>query len=409
MPRSKRCSALVSFSMLAALAVAGACRRSPAPAPRFSVGFGVDTSVADVGAVVRLVRDYLAHPDSTARTRALWSTADSLDRRAGDLMARFGLYTTPATVLGVLAVPPGDSVYAVRIHYTNTEATPGRSVPLALQRLYAVRAPGTPHGWRLSNALPRLTSDWERRAVGRIEYYYAPGQRPDPARSAQAARFADSVAALFDVPPRTRIHYYVTASPEAYYRAFGLDFYPLPSGPGGGRGGQGGLIPGTDEGLVLAGDPSQGEAYLHELTHTVLGGRLGGGGFIQEGVATWLGGSKGRPPSALYGDLAAFQRANPAVTLAALVRGETGGEGEVAKVDAAYASGALVVDALYRRAGVAGLRALRTAPRSPPELLRFIEQRLGLPAGDAAALERWWRAEAAAAAGGTAGRALTSR
>lgn len=117
--------------------------------------------------------------------------------------------------------------------------------------------------------MPRLTRAWARRSVGRLEFRYAPDQRPDPARAAAAARFVDSVAALFAVPAPSRVTYLVTASPDAYFRALGLDFFILPDGPGPGTGGQGGMVPGTTEGLVLAGDPTQGEAYRHELTHVV--------------------------------------------------------------------------------------------------------------------------------------------
>jgi len=392
------------------LAVAGfaptACGVAPGQAPAVSLGYGVDTTDADVGAVVRLVRAYLARPDTTARARGLWSPADSAGR-GRDRLAPLGFQTLPATVLGVLAEPPGDSVYAVRVLYARPDSARGQAVPLALQRLYAVRAPGSPHGWQLAGALPRLTRDWDRLTVGRIAYRYEPGQRPDTARAVRAARFVDSVAALFAVAAPSRVDYYVTASPEANYRALGLDFYPLPSGPGGGRGGNGGREPGAETGFVLAGDPRQGEAYLHELTHAVLGGRLGGGGFIAEGVATWLGGSKGQSPPALYAALAAFQRAHPDATLAGLVRGDGGGGGEVARDDARYASGALVVDALYRRAGGAGLRALRTAPDAPPDLLRFLAVQLGLPPDNAGALEQWWRRTVAEVAARGPGGATT--
>ena len=49
------------------------------------VSFGVDTTAADVGVIVRLVRAYLAHPDTSALARRFWATVDSLDRRVGDL------------------------------------------------------------------------------------------------------------------------------------------------------------------------------------------------------------------------------------------------------------------------------------------------------------------------------------
>lgn len=372
------------------------------PAPRVGLSFGIDTTAVPTGAIVHLVRDYLAAPDSTAVRRGLWSTRDPLDRRLGDVAAPLAYQGFPATILGVLSAGPGDSVYVVKLMHATADSG-GRVVrPLAVQRLYAVRAPAgstslraAPHGWQLAGALPRLTRDWPRRAAGRLEFRYAPGRRPDPARAARAARFVDSVAALFAVPAPARVTYLVTPSPDAYLRALGLDFFPLPDGPGTWRGGQGGQLPGG-EGLVLAGDPTVGEANLHELAHAVLGERVRGGRTMAEGVATWLGGSRGKTLPELYAGLAAFQRAHPALTLEALLGDLSGGPGERARDEAQYATGALLVDGIYRRRGVAGLRALRTAPDSLPALLRFVAEQLDRPSTEPAALDRWWRATAPA-------------
>lgn len=390
--------ALLAPAALLAPCAAAPALRAQAPAPSVGVGFGVDTTVAPVGAVVRLVRAYLARPDTAARARGLWSAADPTDRRAGDLARGLAYQGFPATVVGVLPVDAGDSVYVVRILHATADSTRRRVTPLALQRLYAVRVPGAPYGWQLAGALPRLTAGWERRTAGRLVYHYAPGQRPDPAKAAAAARFVDSVAALFAVPAPARIDYYVTASPEAYYQALGLDFFVGASGPDAARGGQGGRVEGTDDALVLAGDPAQGEAYRHELTHAVLGPRVRGW-LLGEGVATWLGGSRGRSGRALYAGLAEFQRARPALTLEALLGGG-GGAGEAARAAAQYATAALVVDAVYRRAGAAGLRALRDGPADPAEVLALVRARLGLAPSDPGALDRWWRDAAARAAAG---------
>lgn len=147
---------------------------------------------------------------------------------------------------------------------------------------------------------------------------------------------------------------------------------------------------------MLAGDPAQGEAYLHELVHAVLRDHMGGGMILGEGVPTWLGGSKGRSARELYRVLAEYQRARPTVTLDALVRG-TAGWGP-ADHDARSATGALFVDSVYRRGGVAGLRALAGTPSDPSALLATMGRHLRLPASDQQGLEQWWRQAAQAAA-----------
>ena len=125
------------------------------PSPSVTPGFGVDTTIADVRNVFSLVRAYLAKPDSSARTRGLWSTATEFDRTTGDITAWRANQGFPATVVGVIPAMPGDSVYIVRILYARADSAGGAS-PLAFQRLYAVRESGAPYAFRLSSAFPRM-------------------------------------------------------------------------------------------------------------------------------------------------------------------------------------------------------------------------------------------------------------
>jgi len=361
-----------------------------AQAPPSSVGVSsvVDTSLADVRDIVRLVRAYLARLRNPAGASDLWSATDSLDRRFGDLGRFFAYYGYPATIAGVMSTGSGDTSYVVKVLHGGAAAAQRGIEPWALQRLHAIRAPGAPYGWQLSAPLIRITRDWPARTAGRITFRYAPGQRADPARVNLAAHFVDSLVTLFAVEPPERIDYFVTASPDEYFRAIGLDFLMVPSGHwayGGGAGGN--AIP--EVGIVLAGDPSQGEAYLHELAHAVLG-RGFGGAFLAEGIPTWLGGSRGRTFVETIRRLREYQETHPGVSLEALVRGEAGWG--VPENDARYATGALFVSAVFRRGGIGALRALAGMPSEPTAVLAAMRERLGLAPGEATALDRWWRA-----------------
>ncbi|MBX6363714.1 MAG: hypothetical protein IRZ00_07595 [Gemmatimonadetes bacterium] len=211
-------------------------------------------------------------------------------------------------------------------------------------------------------------------------YLAGPGVRSDSA--ARAAAFVDSVATLFATRPPEWIDYYVTASPDEYQRAIGLDFFPLPSGRGTGTGGQALMN------VVLAGDPALGEGYLHELVHVVLASTCCGNAVVGEGIATLLAGSKGRSAREMWGVLAAFQRAHPDVKLRALLDGDVGGAWGPAENDALYATDALIVEAIYRDAGVAGLRRLTRVPAGTDAILDALRRALPAEAND---LDRWWR------------------
>jgi hypothetical protein len=359
------------------------------PPPTVSVGFGVDTSTTDVGHIVRLVRAYLAKPDSSARSRGLWSTATDFDRRVGDLTME-AYQGFPATVISVASDGPGDSVFVVRMLYAMADSA-GREVsPLAMQRLYAVRESGAPFGFKLSGALPRLTGWWEQHTKGRVTFWYAPNQHPNTGRISHTSRFVDSVATLFHVAPPKHLDLYVTGSMEEAQRATGLDFFPIASADQG-RGGR--AIGG---GIVLSGNPTLGEEYLHEVAHAILGPAFPSrNGLFNEGVATWLGGSRGRTTQEMYSRLHEIQLAHPAFTLGQVLTRDFPDASAEQLSEAFYATGALVVDAVYRRAGLAGLHALALLSSDPKVLLAALPTQLGLAAPDQSALDRWWRSEAA--------------
>jgi len=182
---------------------------------------------------------------------------------------------------------------------------------------------------------------------------------------------------------------------EEAQRAIGLDFFPMAAAD---RGLGGRALFGT---LVLAGNRALGEAYVHEVAHAILGGPTFPirSGFINEGVATWLGGSRGRTPQQTYARLSQIQVARPGLTLAQVLRHDIPDATAEEMTDAFYATGALAVNAVYRRAGIAGLRVLAQLSDDPSLLLAALPAQLGLSSSDKSALDRWWRAEAARISG----------
>jgi hypothetical protein len=380
-----------SIVLVAACTLAAQVNGQTAPAT-VNVSFGIDTSNTDVRAVVRLVRAYLANPDSSARTRGLWSTATEFDRRAGDLTME-AYQGFPATIISLASDGPGDSVYVVRILYASADSA-GHVSPIALQRLFAVRESGSQFGFRLAGALPRLTGEWEQRTKGRMTFWYAPGEHPNPSRISHASSFVDSVAKLFQVPPPKHLDMYVTRSIEDAQRAIGLDFFPSASAD---RGLGGRAIGG---GIVLAGNPTLGEGYVHELAHAILGPTFPSRSrFFAEGAATWIGGSRGRSPRETFARLRQIQLARPALTLAQVLANDIP-EAEAEEItDAFYATAALVVDAVYRRSGITGLRALAQLRGDPNSLLEALPAQVGLSASDQGTLDRWWHDQTARMAG----------
>jgi hypothetical protein len=351
------------------------------PPQSVTTGFGVDTTIREVRDIVRLTRAYLAQPDFSARSRGLWSNSPA-DARYGDL-AMEAYQGFAATIIGITGAVPGDSVFAVKIIYGSTDSSGTHLQPVTLQRLYAVRAPGSPYGWQFSSPLPRLTRTWANKDFGRITYWYAPGVTPSPKKGLQASRFVDSVAKLFSVKPPSHLDAYLTPTMDDGLRLMGLDFSVQNSGPGSGFGGRGG---GAGDYLILS-DPRVGEAYLHELVHSVLNPTLQSRNSIfNEGVASWLGGSRNQSPRELYTALLAYQRSHLNISLLDVLQGRGGDDNDA--VAAFYGTRALIADSIYRSSGIPGLKRFAQVTGAPADLIAKLPDYI---AGMGADPDLWWR------------------
>jgi hypothetical protein len=384
--RRKALAVLLTVGFVASVSIfsvsTGSVLLAQTPAPNVGISFGIDTSVTEVRDIVRLTRAYLAHPDSTAQSRGLWSTQSRFDARYGDL-ALEAYQGFPATIIGVTGTGAGDSVFVVKIIHGSADSS-GTLRPLALQRIYVIRAPGSPFGWQLSSPLPRLTRGWVHRDFGRVTYWYGPGQTPSSLKGRRAAQFIDSVAALFGVNPPAHLDAYLTGTMDEGERLLGLDFFPENSGPGTGLGGRGG-----GPGILLLSNPTLGEAYLHELVHAVIGPTVESrNSLFGEGVATWLGGSEGKSLRELYTSLHDYQQAHPNISLLQLLQGE-GGEGHDTVI-ALYATRALIIDSIYRNSGIAGLRQFGKVSGRPADVIKALPTYIGGMNQD---VSQWWREE----------------
>ncbi len=388
--RFRDCRSLVAPAIVCVSLLAGVAR-GQTPAPSVSLSWGVDTTVAEVGQIVRLTRAYLAHPDSTARARGLWSTQSPFDAQHGDL-AMEAYQGFSATILGVTGIGGGDSVFVVKILHAAADSSRTRITPLALQRLYAIRSPGAPNEWKFSSPLPRLTKDWPVVRAGRIVFHYAPSQRANVRKTKEAARFVDSVARLFQITPPKQLDAYVTGTMEQGLKLVGLDYFVEESGPGTGLGGRGG-----GAGILLLGNPSIGEAYLHEFVHAVVEPAVHSrNALFSEGVAVWLGGSEGLPLGDLCNRLRDYQQRYPKMTLYEFLGG--GAPGGHESTIALYATRGLVAASIFRSRGIPGLREFAQLQGGMADVIRrlpsFVDGIRG-EGGIDGDLDRWWHEAAA--------------
>ena len=346
-------------------------------------GWGVDTSFTGSGdyttqgpvpEIYRAWRDYLRSDAQRQSPTRYWSVAEQRRWSRYDIAGGYAYQGFPATVLSIqLAQPGATDEYVVRTLFASANGPTKDVKPIALTRVYAIRESGH---WVFANALSRLTRDWKRHLVGHITYIVQPGHSFDEGKASSAVRFADSVAAMFGVQPITDLNYYVADTPEEIHRILGLDFMV---------GGDQASYSDPARQMILVGNSVFGEDHRHELTHSVLAPLTwtpNTAGIINEGTATWLGGSLGKSFRDVMKEYAAFLTAHPAITLDSVLT--------VTDHDLGMRpAGAALVEMTYQHGGIAGLKALMAGGRTDTQLRIALEKSLGMSWPE---IERTWRA-----------------
>ena len=346
-------------------------------------GWGIDTSATGSGdyttqgpvsEIYRAWRDYLRSDALHQPPTRYWSAAEQRKWSRYDIAGGYAYQGFPATVLSIQLAQPGVSdEYVVRTLFSSTDGPTNDVKPIALTRVYAIRENGH---WVFANALPRLTRDWKRHLVGHINYIVQPGHTFDEGKARSAVRFADSVAKVFGVPPITSLDYYVADTPEEIHRILGLDFMV---------GGEQASYSDPAKQMILVGSEIFGENHRHELTHSALAALTwtpNTAAIVNEGTATWLGGSLGKSFPDVMRDYAAFLSAHPTITLDSVL---TVTEHDLGTRPA----GAALVEMTYQHGGIAALRALMASGRTTAQLRAALEKSLGMPWPE---IERTWRA-----------------
>lgn len=406
LPRPLPLAALALVAAPRALAAQGAPPARPGAdsLPPLAIGFGVDTSAispfwgdgpwrAPLPAIYRSWRAYLATrrdgPGAPApRTRSpYWNAAEQRRWPEYDLAASVAYQGFDATVLDIRPLRPARldapvDTFVVKTLFARADTARGRTEirPLAITRVLAFREGGR---WVFGNPLAHDTRDWPRHRVGPITYVVHPAHRFDRARAESAVRFADSLAAAFDVPRLARLDYHVTDDPDAMFRLMGVEWTITPDAHGAGYASH-------RNRQIFVGAPALGEAYLHELAHAVLGPLTPPEArthpMLVEGLATWVGGSLGFGPRELRAAYAGWLRKHPEVTLDRVIAAEGG--------DYGWRPGAAALfDLAHARGGLPAVRTLLAATTDSGALRIAIERAVVAPWAEVA---RLWRERALA-------------
>ena len=381
----RACDRVRAVRQIAALMVAlvtlsarGVGAQLPVPSLRLATGFGVDTTSSPAREVFDLWRRYLVESSDSVRA-GLWSQPERATWHPFDLVAPY-VYQgfSDYTVVRLAPAVGLSDTYQITTLVSAVDESTHAVRPLALYRVYAINEAGR---WALANALPRMTRTWRRETIGAIHFVFPSTHAFDPRRARATAAFVDSLAAAFGQPAPQPISYYFTTDLEETFRALGLEFFPLGPDTIGGRSNR--FVR-----HVYVGASTNGEGYLHELAHVILAPEVSGrtAPLVAEGLMTWTGGSAGLGYPQLLPGLARYVAAHPSLSIEVVMADPPP---RIGTLDVGYDGLAVLCELVHRNRGLAGLRAVLQAGRTPAEVLDTAARQLGIARGS---LDSLWRA-----------------
>jgi hypothetical protein len=342
------------------------------PHPHLLVSADVDTSRADVRAVLHLWWSALRAESDSTREQTFWAPADLAGTVSPDLTlqaaprARGFLQWLQPTVLHVARVPGTVPGYVLVTAFSVPNPEPGTSPLHSVVRVHATRDGGR---WVLANALRVESAHWPRVTRGPFTFVTAPGLTLDLARADSAVTYTDSLRDALDLPAVAPHMYYVVPDAPALLRLEGVEWAP----PELARGGE--YFP--DRHVLLVSRTAGGEFQRHELTHAVVAVLTHWDGaplMLTEGLAVWQGGGYGSLSAA--GAAAALEQfwfLHPRVTPSRLIRDAS----EEWRWQAIQLGAALCAR-VHERHGPVGIRLLIAASTSKASYEAAIERLLGV-------------------------------
>ncbi len=259
--------------------------------------------------------------------------------------------TFPPTILS--AEPQGDA-WIVRTMFSHINTATGDIYPLGILRTRLERRQG---GTVIVDPLLTSTAQWLRTRIGSFVYVHEPDRAIDEARAREANTFLAVVAHEFNEDVPDSVVYYVVPDRDALCSILGVEFYAAPPT----------AISYPVSAIIVSGTNS--EWNPHEIVHVVLARYESAVPVIREGIATYMGGSLGKPFDVLLEEYLATHAPEKMPSLRQLF--------ERATQEEQYVLGAALCKAVFERQGRDGLVTLLTAS-TPLRAMDHIARILGI-------------------------------
>jgi hypothetical protein len=337
----------------------------------------VDTTNTEIREIATLWVNYLSSEPDKISDNPYWNEEEKKIYRDFDL-SRTLLYQLPSGNLliyfkpKILSIEKEGDHYGIRTIFSadGLEGEFRKSDPWAIQKLFAVKESNQ---WKLKNALPIITTDWNKKTAGKITFIYPPNHKFNQELADKAIQFCNQISSEFQFPDWKPFDFYITQSGDELGKLLNFDFFFAGYTTGIGL---------NENRILLSGLGS--EYYPHEFIHLIVP-KFDRHGLVEEGFATWKGG-QGEKTFEESAKLFANELAkNDRVTFLDILNRKWGWQ-----YAAFYTTGAILCHSAFEKGGVKLVNEILTIPNDTENLVDNLCLVFGIDKKD---FDNFWRNE----------------
>lgn len=337
----------------------------------------VDTTNLAIKEVAMLWISYLNSKPDSLYDNPYWNKSEKIKFKRFDFSIDY-LYQFPSSQLlryykpTILSIEKEGDNYGIRTIFLADSLPEAyrKSNPWCITKLYAVKENGE---WKLKNALPIITANWNTKTIGKITFIYPQHHKFNAELATKASLFCDEISKEYKFSDWKPFKFYITDNGDELGKLLNFDFYFAGYTTGIGM---------NDNRILLSGMGS--EYYPHEFIHLIVP-EQNRHWIIEEGFATWKGGQGGETFEESAKLFANALADNDTVTFAEVLNKKWGWQ-----YAAYYTTGAIFCKAAYDKGGLVLVKTLLDIPPNDERLIDAICKLFEIKKAD---IDSFWRKE----------------
>lgn len=322
----------------------------------------MDTTDSDTKEVMELFENYLASNPQQKEKNEFWNNEVQQGQRSFDFLeSEF----QPSLYMGfpvhILSISFKNELCQIKAQFSYCKED-GSPYVLAIVNYYAKKQEGH---FKLYNALTIRRQNWNCTHMGVVDFYYPEYHEFNSEKAQKLNEFIYTVCAHLDLIPRS-IEYYLADDYDEIQKLKGFDYYMGMGGPSTPRGK-------ANDNMVYCG--GLGEHYPHEVFHAQVDHHFPNKHFwVSEGVATFLGGSRGKSLDWHLKRTHSYLQKHPEINLKDMLR--------LSNLDSEtsyhYVLGGLIAKKIFEKGGWPLLKEFMSSGPSDEDYYCAIEEYLGV-------------------------------